>query len=220
MNLIIRNGRVIDPATGRDGVETIYVKDDKISGQYADKYADRIVDAKGFYVMPGLIDLHVHLRDPGLTYKEDVNTGARAAARGGVTTIVAMPNTKPVMDRADRIAYVNNKAKATAAVNVIQTGSVTIGQEGKELVDIHAMAKVGVPALSEDGKSVMNALLMHQAMEIAAGEDMVILDHCEDKSLVNGGCVNADAYTEQLGLPGITNSVEDTITARDILLAA
>ena len=171
MNLIIRNGRVIDPATGRDGVETIYVKDDKISGQYADKYADRIVDAKGFYVMPGLIDLHVHLRDPGLTYKEDVNTGARAAARGGVTTIVAMPNTKPVMDRADRIAYVNNKAKATAAVNVIQTGSVTIGQEGKELVDIHAMAKVGVPALSEDGKSVMNALLMHQAMEIAAGED-------------------------------------------------
>ena len=220
MNLIIRNGRVIDPATGRDGVETIYVKDDKISEQYADKYADRIVDAKGFYVMPGLIDLHVHLRDPGLTYKEDVNTGARAAARGGVTTIVAMPNTKPVMDRADRIAYVNNKAKASAAVNVIQTGSVTIGQEGKELVDIHAMAKAGVPALSEDGKSVMNALLMHQAMEIAAGEDMVILDHCEDKSLVNGGCVNADAYTEQLGLPGITNSVEDTITARDILLAA
>ena len=220
MNLIIRNGRVIDPATGRDGVETIYVKDDKISEQYADKYADRIVDAKGFYVMPGLIDLHVHLRDPGLTYKEDVNTGARAAARGGVTTIVAMPNTKPVMDRADRIAYVNNKAKATAAVNVIQTGSVTIGQEGKELVDIRAMAKTGVPALSEDGKSVMNALLMHQAMEIAAEEDMVILDHCEDKSLVNGGCVNADAYTEQLGLPGITNSVEDTITARDILLAA
>ena len=220
MNLIIRNGRVIDPATGRDGVETIYVKDDKISEQYADKYADRIVDAKGFYVMPGLIDLHVHLRDPGLTYKEDVNTGARAAARGGVTTIVAMPNTKPVMDRADRIAYVNNKAKATAAVNVIQIGSVTIGQEGKELVDIHAMAKAGVPALSEDGKSVMNALLMHQAMEIAAREDMVILDHCEDKSLVNGGCVNADAYTEQLGLPGITNSVEDTITARDILLAA
>lgn len=220
MNLIIKNGRILDPATGRDGVETLYIKEDRISARYDEKEADRVVDARGCYIMPGLIDLHVHLRDPGLTYKEDVETGARAAARGGVTTIVAMPNTKPVMDRPDRVSYVNNKAKAMACVNVIQTGSVTIGQEGKELVDIRAMAKAGVPALSEDGKSVMNALLMHQAMEIAAEEDLVILDHCEDKSLVNGGCVNADAYTEKLGLPGITNSVEDTITARDILLAA
>ena len=220
MNLIIKNGRILDPATGRDGVETLYIKEDRISARYDEMEADRVVDARGCYIMPGLIDLHVHLRDPGLTYKEDVETGARAAARGGVTTIVAMPNTKPVMDRPDRVSYVNNKAKAMACVNVIQTGSVTIGQEGKELVDIRAMAKAGVPALSEDGKSVMNALLMHQAMEIAAEEDLVILDHCEDKSLVNGGCVNADAYTEKLGLPGITNSVEDTITARDILLAA
>ena len=220
MNLIIKNGRILDPATGRDGVETLYIKEDRISTKYDEKEADRVVDARGCYIMPGLIDLHVHLRDPGLTYKEDVETGARAAAHGGVTTIVAMPNTKPVMDRADRVSYVNNKAKALACVNVIQTGSVTIGQEGKELVDIRAMARAGVPALSEDGKSVMNALLMHQAMEIAAEEDLVILDHCEDKSLVNGGCVNADAYTEKLGLPGITNSVEDTITARDILLAA
>ena len=220
MNLIIKNGRILDPATGRDGVETLYIKEDRISTKYDEKEADRVVDARGCYIMPGLIDLHVHLRDPGLTYKEDVETGARAAAHGGVTTIVAMPNTKPVMDRADRVSYVNNKAKALACVNVIQTGSVTIGQEGKELVDIRAMARAGVPALSEDGKSVMNALLMHQAMKIAAEEDLVILDHCEDKSLVNGGCVNADAYTEKLGLPGITNSVEDTITARDILLAA
>ncbi len=220
MNLIIKNGRILDPATGREGVETLYIKEDRISTKYDEKEADRVVDARGCYIMPGLIDLHVHLRDPGLTYKEDVETGARAAAHGGVTTIVAMPNTKPVMDRADRVSYVNNKAKALACVNVIQTGSVTIGQEGKELVDIRAMAKAGVPALSEDGKSVMNALLMHQAMEIAAEEDLVILDHCEDKSLVNGGCVNADAYTEKLGLSGITNSVEDTITARDILLAA
>lgn len=220
MNLIIKNGRILDPATGRDATETLYIKDDRITARYAEKEADRVIDARGCYVMPGLIDLHVHLRDPGLTYKEDVETGAKAAAHGGVTTIVAMPNTKPVMDRADRISYVNNKAKAMACVNVIQTGSVTIAQEGKELVDIRAMARAGVPALSEDGKSVMNALLMRQAMEIVAEEDMVILDHCEDKSLVNGGCVNADAYTEKLGLPGITNSVEDTITARDILLAA
>lgn len=220
MNLILKNGRVLDPATRRDNVETVYIRDDRISAAYPEEEADRVVDAKGCYVMPGLVDLHVHLRDPGLTYKEDVETGARAAARGGVTTIVAMPNTKPVMDSPDRIAYVTNKAKSLACVNVIQTGSVTVGQKGEQLVEIRAMAKAGVPALSEDGKSVMDALLMRQAMEVMAEENMVVLDHCEDKSLVNGGCVNADAYTKALGLPGITNSVEDTITARDILLAA
>ncbi len=220
MNLIIKNGRVLDPATERDGEGTIYIKEHTICAPYPEEEADRIVDAAGCYVMPGLVDLHVHLRDPGLTYKEDVESGTRAAARGGVTTVVAMPNTKPVMDQVDRIAYVSNKAKALASVNVIQTGSVTLGQEGQKLVDIRAMAAAGVPALSEDGKSVMNALLMRQAMEIAAEEHMVILDHCEDKSLVNGGCVNADEYTQKLGLPGITNSVEDTITARDIILAA
>lgn len=220
MNLIVKNGRVLDPATERDIVETIYIREDKICEAYPEDEADRIVDATGCYVMPGLVDLHVHLRDPGLTYKEDVETGAKAAARGGVTTVVAMPNTKPVMDSVDRIAYVTNKAKSLACVNVIQTGSVTVGQKGEELVDIRAMAKAGVPALSEDGKSVMDALLMRQAMEIMAEENLVVLDHCEDKSLVNGGCVNADAFTQKMGLPGITNSVEDTITARDILLAA
>lgn len=220
MNLIVKNGRVIDPATGRDEIDTLYIRDDRISEAYPEEEAERVVDAKGCYVMPGLVDLHVHLRDPGLTYKEDVETGAKAAARGGVTTIVAMPNTKPVMDSPDRIAYVVNKAKSLACVNVIQTGSVTVGQKGEQLVDIRAMAKAGVPALSEDGKSVMNGLLMRQAMEIMAEEDMVVLDHCEDKEMVNGGCVNADEYTKQLGLPGITNSVEDTITARDIVLAA
>lgn len=220
MNLIVKNGRVLDPATGRDKVETVYIREGVMSDTFPEKEADRIVDAGGCYVMPGLVDLHVHLRDPGLTYKEDVETGARAAARGGVTTVVAMPNTKPVMDSADRIAYVTNKARSLACVNVIQTGSVTIGQKGEELVDIRAIARSGVPALSEDGKSVMDALLMRKAMEVMAEEDMVLLDHCEDKSLVNGGCVNADEYTRSLGLPGITNSVEDTITARDMLLAA
>lgn len=220
MNLIVKNGRVLDPATERDIVETVYIREGKICEAYPEDEADRIVDAAGCYVMPGLVDLHVHLRDPGLTYKEDVETGAKAAAHGGVTTIVAMPNTKPVMDSADRIAYVTNKAKSLACINVIQTGSVTMGQKGEKLVDIRAMAKAGVPALSEDGKSVMDALLMRQAMEIMAEENMLVLDHCEDKSLVNGGCVNADDFTKKMGLPGITNSVEDTITARDILLAA
>ena len=219
MNLIIRNGRVIDPATGRDGVETIYVKDDKISEQYADKYADRIVDAKGFYVMPGLIDLHVHLRDPGLTYKEDVNTGARAAARGGVTTIVAMPNTKPVMDRADRIAYVNNKAKATAAVNVIQTGSVTIGQEGKELVDMDAMANAGACGFTDDGIPILNEKILVEAMEKARELDLPVSLHEEDPAFIIRPGVNQGTVSETLGYGGASRTAEDVMVARDVILA-
>ena len=219
MRILIKNGRVIDPGDGRDCVETLYIEDDKITAEFPEVKADRVVDAKGCYVMPGLVDMHVHLRDPGLTYKEDIVSGARAAARGGVTTVVAMPNTKPVMDSPDRISYVANKARALACVNIIQAGAVTKGQKGQELADYAGMARIGVPAISEDGRSVMNARLMREAMVEAQKEGLVILDHCEDGDLVNGGCINADENARRLGLPGITNSVEDTITARDIVLA-
>ena len=219
MRILIKNGRVIDPGDGRDCVETLYIEDDKITAEFPEVKADRVVDAKGCYVMPGLVDMHVHLRDPGLTYKEDIVSGARAAARSGVTTVVAMPNTKPVMDSPDRISYVANKARALACVNIIQAGAVTKGQKGQELADYAGMARIGVPAVSEDGRSVMNARLMREAMAAAQKENLVILDHCEDGDLVNGGCINADENARRLGLPGITNSVEDTITARDIVLA-
>ena len=219
MRILIKNGRVIDPGDRRDRVETLYIEDDKITAEFPEKKADRVIDAKGCYVMPGLVDMHVHLRDPGLAYKEDIVSGAGAAACGGVTTVVAMPNTKPVMDSPDRISYVINKAKALACVNVIQAGAVTKGQKGQELADYAGMARIGVPAVSEDGRSVMNARLMREAMAAAQKENLVILDHCEDGDLVNGGCINADENARRLGLPGITNSVEDTITARDIVLA-
>lgn len=219
MRILIKNGRVIDPSDGRDQTGTLYIEEDKITAGFPEEKADRVVDARGCYVMPGLVDMHVHLRDPGLTYKEDIETGSRAAARGGVTTVVAMPNTKPVMDAPDRILYVMNKAKALACVNIIQAGSVTKGQKGLELADHAGMARIGVPAISEDGRSVMNARLMREAMLTAQKEGLVILDHCEDRDLVNGGCMNADENARRLGLPGITNSVEDTITARDIVLA-
>ena len=219
MRILIKNGRVIDPGDRRDRVETLYIEDDKITAEFPEKKADRVIDAKGCYVMPGLVDMHVHLRDPGLAYKEDIVSGAGAAACGGVTTVVAMPNTKPVMDSPDRISYVINKAKALACVNVIQAGAVTKGQKGQELADYAGMARIGVPAVSEDGRSVMNARLMREAMAAAQKENLVILDHCEDGDLVNGGCINADENARRLGLPGITNSVEDTITARDIVVA-
>lgn len=170
-------------------------------------------------MMPGLIDMHVHLRDPGLTYKEDIITGADAAAHGGVTTILAMPNTRPVMDDASRVAYVKNKAREFAKVNVLQVGAITRGMKGEELADIEDMVKEGVPAISEDGKSVMNSQLYREAMLLAKRLNIPVLAHCEDIDMVKGGCMNEDEISREFGLPGISNAVEDCIVARDIILA-
>ena len=180
---------------------------------------DRVIDAKGCFVMPGFIDMHVHLRDPGFEQKETIETGARAAVHGGFTTILAMPNTKPVVDNPDVVNYVHNKAKTVGAANVLQVGAVTKGQQGKELSNIEGMVKAGIPAISEDGKSVMNAQLYREAMELAAKYNIAVLAHCEDINLVNGGVMNADVNARELGLGGITNSVEDIIIARDIMLS-
>ena len=154
-----------------------------------------------------------------MTHKEDIITGARAAARGGVTTVVAMPNTKPVMDDPSRVAYVNNKAKDYAKVNVLQVGAITKGMKGEELSDIEGMVKAGIPAISEDGKSVMNAQLYKEAMQIAHKLNIPVLAHCEDINMVNGGCMNEDENSRKFGLPGISNAVEDTIVARDIVIS-
>ncbi len=169
--------------------------------------------------MPGFIDLHVHLRDPGAEHKETVATGAAAAARGGYTTIVAMPNTRPVVDHEDVVNYVHNKAKDVTKVNVLQAGAITKGMEGKMLADIEKMVQAGSPAISEDGKSVMNAHLVREAMKIARTLDIPVLAHCEDSNLVNGGVVNEDENARKKGLPGIANVVEDAIAIRDVLLA-
>lgn len=221
MKILIKNGRIIDPDSKMDQVAELLIENDKIVAveEKIEEEADRVVDAEGCYVMPGLIDMHVHLRDPGLTHKEDIITGARAAARGGVTTVVAMPNTKPVMDDPSRVAYVNNKAKDYAKVNVLQVGAITKGMKGEELSDIEGMVKAGIPAISEDGKSVMNAQLYKEAMLIAKRMNIPVLAHCEDIHMVNGGCMNEDENSRKFGLPGISNAVEDTIVARDIIIS-
>lgn len=221
MRILIKNGRVINPATGTDEVLDLLIEDEFVRKMEAgiSEEAERVVDAEGCYVMPGFIDLHVHFRDPGLEHKETIETGSKAAAAGGYTTVFAMPNTKPVADNADVVNYVHNKAKAIGITNVSQVGAITKGQSGVELSDIEGMAKAGVIAISEDGKSVMNAQLYRDAMEIAAGLGITVLAHCEDINLVNGGVVNADAHGKELGLSGITNSVEDVIVARDIMLS-
>lgn len=222
MTLIIKNGRVIDPAVQHDSVADILIKDGKIVKvmEGIQEQADRQIDAAGCFVMPGFIDLHVHLRDPGFEEKETVATGAAAAARGGYTTIVAMPNTRPVVDHADVVNYVHNKAKSVTKVNVLQVGAITKRMEGTQLSDIEQMVQAGSPAISEDGKSVMNAYLLQEAMKIAKRLDIPVLSHCEDKNLVNGGVVNADENAKKRELPGITNSVENVMVIRDVQLAS
>ena len=221
MKTLIQNGYVLDPESKREGEFDVLIEDEKIikvAEQITD-YADKVLDASGCYVMPGFIDLHVHLRDPGLEYKETLETGGKAAARGGVTTICAMPNTKPVVDNGEKVADVHNRAKTDSPVHVIQIGAITIGQQGQELADIEGMAKAGCHAISEDGKSVMNASLYRKAMKIAKENGISIFAHCEDITMVEGGVMHADEKAQALGLKGITNAVEDVIVARDILLA-
>ena len=223
MKILIKNGRMINPSDKTDETGDLFIEDGVIKekGPSLDLpvQPDKVIDAQGCYVMPGLIDLHIHLRDPGLTHKEDVASGSRAAARGGFTTILAMPNTKPVIDSPDRVLYVTNKAKELAPVHVLQIGAVTKQQKGEELADIEGMIQAGIPAISEDGKSVMNVKLYKEAMEIAASHNIPVFAHCEDQNLVNGGCVNEDQHSREQGLPGISNAVEDVIAARDIVLA-
>jgi len=221
MKTLVKGGRVINPATNMDEIADVLIENNKVVAieKCIDEAADKVIDAEGKFVMPGFIDLHVHFRDPGLTHKEDVITGMASASHGGFTSVFAMPNTKPVADNPEVINYVHNKAKEGNCINVYQVGAITVGQAGTELSDIEGMVAAGCKALSEDGKSVMNAKLYRDAMKLAAKLDVPILAHCEDINMVNGGCVNADAKTQAMGLPGITNAVEDVIVARDILIA-
>ena len=221
MTILIKNGRVINPATKMDEVADVLIEDDKVLEiqKDIDRKADQVIEADGCYVMPGFIDMHVHFRDPGLEYKEDIFTGMAAAAHGGYTSVLCMPNTKPVADNPDVIKYVHRKAKSGNCIKVYQVGAVTKGQQGKELAQIEEMVKAGCPAISEDGKSVMDSNIYREAMKIAARLDIPVLAHCEDINLVNGGVMNLDAKSKECDMPGISNAVEDIIVARDILLA-
>lgn len=223
MKILIQNGRVLDPSCNRDEVTDVLIEEGvirKVGKQERPKEDGdiRCIDATGCYVMPGLVDLHVHFRDPGLTYKEDIETGCAAAANGGFTSVFAMPNTKPVADEPSVIRYVQEKAKPTG-VHVYQVGSVTKGMQGKELSDLGGMFEAGCKAISEDGKSVMDSGIYREAMEIAAAHNIPVFAHCEDINLVRGGVMNLDERSKALGLKGISNAVEDVIVARDILLA-
>lgn len=225
--ILIKNGRVLDPATATDAVMDVWIESGVIARRtLPEETADeeipvgtQIIDAKGCYVCPGLIDLHVHLRDPGFTHKETIETGSKAMAKGGYTSVCCMPNTKPVTDCPEVVQYIFDETKRVSPINIYPVGAVTKGQMGETLAEIEAMADMGVKAISEDGKSVMNAALYAEGMKLAAKRDMVVMAHCEDRNLVRGGCINAGTKSEELGVNGITNAVEDVIVARDILLS-
>lgn len=218
MNIRIKNGRVIDPATKTDNVQDLFVKDGMIA-VYQGEDIDQTIDASGCFVMPGFIDLHVHLREPGFEYKETIKTGTLAAAKGGFTGVCPMPNTKPATDSKEMIEFINKKAKEDSKIHVYPVGAITLGQDGTTLTDIKAMKEAGAVAISEDGKSVMDAELYKEAMKLAAENDLVVMAHCEDKAMVGNGCINEGAKSKELGVPGITNEVEDIIVERDINLA-
>ena len=216
---LIQYGWIVDPATGLNTMANILIEDGKvaaISGQPVK--ADKVIDAMGLVVAPGLVDMHVHLREPGFEYKETVETGCAAAAHGGVTTLVAMGNTSPVTDSPELVRQVVNKAKDTG-VNVLPVGAVTAGMKGETLTDFAALKEAGVPALSDDGVPIQDEALLRQAFLEAKELGMVILDHCEDKDLVQNYAVNAGPVADELGLPGRPAIAEEMQVERDARLA-
>ena len=191
---IIRNGRVIDPANKRDGVADVYIADGKFVRSQSEirspKSEIEEVDARGLIVAPGLIDMHVHLREPGFSHKETIESGARAAGAGGFTTIVCMPNTAPVPDNPGTIAWIKDRASTVSRVNVLPTGVISKNLAGEELAPIGSLTQAGVVAITDDGHCIQNHELMRRAVEYARMVGVPVLDHCQDYNLVGNGVVH------------------------------
>ncbi len=219
--ILIRNGRVIDPASGTDETLDILLADGRIAalGTSVETAADKVIDASRLVVVPGLIDMHVHLREPGAENKETIASGSRAAARGGFTTVCAMPNTRPVNDNRKVTSRILEEAARSAIVNVLPIAAVTLGSKGEELTDMAALAQAGAAAFSDDGSPVSSSRVMRLALEKAQSLGRLVIDHCEDKALSRDGVMNAGKVSSRLGLKGIPAAAEDIIVARDIILA-
>lgn len=218
--ILIRNGRVVDPVTGVDEVMDVLIKDSIIeeTGHGLEADGAQIIDATGLVVAPGLVDVHVHFRDPGLTYKEDINTGAAAAARGGFTTVVCMANTKPVVDNIETLQYVQEKGETTG-IHVLQAASVSKDLKGKELVDMDALAEAGAAGFTDDGIPIMDEKLLVTAMEKARDLDMPISLHEEDPLFIKQAGVHQGRVSKQLNYGGASRTAEDVMVARDCILA-
>jgi len=219
--LIIRNGRVMDPASGIDAIRDVAIENSKIAaiGENLSASGAQVFDASGLIVAPGFIDMHVHLREPGFEHAETIESGSRAAAAGGFTSICCMPNTSPVNDSATVTSYICERAERHAIVNVFPIGAITKSSAGEELAAIGLMKAAGIVAISDDGRPVMNARVMRRAMESAQSFGIPVIDHCEDLHLSAGGDMNEGIESVRLGLRGIPAASEDVMVARDILLA-
>ncbi|MGZ5552185.1 MAG: dihydroorotase [Chthoniobacterales bacterium] len=215
---IIRNGRIIDPANRRDEIADLFIADGKIANAVNERDA-AVIDATGLIVAPGLIDIHVHFREPGFSWKETIESGARCAAAGGFATVVCMPNTSPVADSPSTIAWIKDRAAQTACVNVLPTGAISKDLAGEELAPIGSLAQAGVVAITDDGDCVQNNELMRRAVEYARMVGVPLLDHCQDYNLVGNGVVHEGYWSTLLGLPGWPAAGEEAIVARNILLA-
>ncbi len=218
---IIQGGRVIDPANKRDQVADVFVDNGKIVSSLTEDQKSKceIVDATGLVVVPGLIDLHVHLREPGFGHKETIESGARAAAAGGFTTVVCMPNTSPTADTPGTIAWIKDRAAQFACINILPSGAISRNLAGEELAPIGSLAQAGVVAITDDGHCIQNHELMRRAVQYARMVGVPVLDHCQDYNLVGNGVVHEGYWSTLLGLPGWPAAGEEAIVMRNILLA-
>ncbi|MGB3860538.1 MAG: dihydroorotase [Candidatus Aminicenantaceae bacterium] len=221
MKLLIKNGRVVDPESQTDDKLDILIDNGRIAdiNKNIKTEAQRSIDATGLIVAPGFIDMHVHLREPGQENKETIRTGARAAAKGGFTSIACMPNTAPINDNVSVTDYIVSEAQKSAVVNVFPIAAVTIGLKGEELTDMADLTKAGVIAFSDDGQPVYNSEVMRRALEYSKLVDALIIDHCEDKELSRDGVMHEGRYSDLLGLKGIPSSSEEIMVSRNILLS-
>ena len=223
MRLLIANGYVIDPAQGINGGKNVFIEDGRVRSLLArgDGLPEgaEVFDATGLVVAPGFIDLHTHLREPGQEYKETIESGARAAAAGGWTSVCAMPNTDPVNDNPAVTRFIVEQAESAALSNVFPIGAITKGSQGEELAEMGEMRRAGIVAVTDDGRPVPSAGMMRRAMEYARGFDLPVVDHCEDKSLSAGGCMHEGAWSLRLGLRGQPALAEELDALRDCALA-
>lgn len=219
MSTLIRNGRIIDPANNIDRTGDIGIKDGIFVDPGSLNGTSEVINATGLIIAPGLIDIHVHLREPGQSAKETIETGTRAAAAGGFTSVVCMPNTSPAVDGPSTVAWIRERARDTAAVNVFPTGAITKALAGEELAPIGSMLKEGIVAITDDGHCIQNHEVMRRATEYAKMFDLVVMDHCQDYSLVGSGVMHEGYWSTVLGLPGWPAMGEEMIVSRNIFLA-
>jgi len=219
----IKGARIVDPGQRLDFIGDIHIESGRIKAVEKTSNSGilhgEVIDARGLWVFPGIIDMHAHLREPGYEYKEDIYTGSLAAAAGGITTVVCMANTDPVNDNPSVTKYILKKAEDAGLVRVLPVGAVTRGQAGRDLSEMGLMKRAGIVAVSDDGMPVEDASIMRRALEYAATFNLLLISHCEDKKLSETGVMNEGALSSELGLPGIPTAAEEVMVARDTIIS-